>query len=72
MDPRSFVVMTWTVVSLIAAVAVLVGTENLTYGLAIGALDVLLTLGLFAIVGRLGIKPPTDEERANQSQYPEL
>lgn len=62
MDARSFVVFTWTVISLVAAIAVLVATENLTYGIAIGIFDLVLGVVLFQIVGRLGIRPPRDEE----------
>lgn len=61
MDPRSFVVFTWTTISLVAAVAVLVATENLLYGALIGLFDLILGIGLFKIVGRLGIRPPEDE-----------
>jgi hypothetical protein len=58
MDARSFVVFTWTTISLIAAVAVLVATENLVYGALIGLFDVVLGCVLFWFVGRLGIRPP--------------
>ena len=61
MDARSFVVFTWTTISLIAAVGVLVATENLVAGVLIGVFDVVLGFVLFWIVGRLGIKPPEDE-----------
>jgi hypothetical protein len=62
MDARSFVVFTWTTISLVAAVAVLVGTENLVYGALIGLFDVLLGFTLFWFVGRLGIRLPEEPE----------
>jgi hypothetical protein len=62
MDARSFVVITWTTISLVAAVAVLVGTENLVYGALIGLFDVLLGYVLFWLVGRLGIRPPEEPD----------
>jgi len=62
MDARSFVVFTWTTISLIAAVAVLVGTENLVYGALIALFDVILGFVLFWFVGRLGIRPPDETE----------
>jgi len=62
MDARSFVVFTWTTISLVAAVAVLVGTENLVYGALIALFDVILGFVLFWFVGRLGIRPPDETE----------
>jgi hypothetical protein len=62
MDARSFVVFTWTTISLIAAVAILVGTENLVYGAVIGLFDLLLGFVLFWVVGRLGIRPSEQSE----------
>ncbi|MFN0074766.1 MAG: hypothetical protein ACKVVP_25070 [Chloroflexota bacterium] len=62
MDARSFVVFTWTTISLIAAIAVLVGTENVLYGALIAGFDVVLGFVLFWFVGRLGIRPPDDVE----------
>jgi hypothetical protein len=62
MDARSFVVFTWTTISLIAAVAVLVGTENLVYGALIALFDVILGFVLFWFVGRLGIRPHEETE----------
>ena len=62
MDARSFVVFTWTTISLVAAVAILVGTENLMYGALIGLFDVILGFVLFQFVGRLGIRPPEEVE----------
>ena len=62
MDARSFVVFTWTTISLVAAVAVLVGTENLVYGALIALFDVILGFVLFWFVGRLGIRPPDEME----------
>jgi len=62
MDARSFVVFTWTTISLVAAVAVLVATENLVYGALIGLFDVILGFVLFWFVGRLGIRPPDETE----------
>ena len=63
-DARSFVVFTWTTISLVAAVAVLVATENLIYGALIGLVDIVLGFVLFWFVGRLGIRPAEelDEE----------
>jgi hypothetical protein len=60
MDARSFVVFTWTTISLIAAIAVLVATENFVNGALIGLFDVVLGFVLFWFVGRLGIRPPEE------------
>jgi hypothetical protein len=62
MDARSFVVVTWTIISLVAALAVLVGTENFVYGALIAAFDVALGFLLFWVVGRLGIRPPEESD----------
>jgi hypothetical protein len=62
MDARSFVVFTWTIISLVAAVAVLVGTENLVNGALIAVFDVALGFLLFWVVGRLGIRPPEEPD----------
>ena len=62
MDARSFVVFTWTIISLVAAVAVLVGTENLVNGALIAVFDVVLGFTLFWVVGRIGIRPPEEPD----------
>jgi hypothetical protein len=62
MDARSFVVFTWTTISIVAAVGILVATENLVYGALIGLFDVLLGFMLFWFVGKLGIRPPEEPE----------
>jgi hypothetical protein len=62
MDARSFVVFTWTTISIVAAVGILVATENLVYGALIGLFDVFLGFTLFWFVGKLGIRPPEEPE----------
>mgnify|MGYP006953970943 CR=1 FL=1 len=54
--------------SCLAAVAVLVGTENTLYGALIGVFDVILGFVLFWVVGRLGIKPPEDDPADDEYQ----